>query len=86
MNDDIVSRHGTCQGLEVLGVASNDSEALVSLVMHEVPVAARREVVVDGNQLGLGLGQQAVDEMAADEARPADEEVPATVAQRSDSQ
>jgi hypothetical protein len=75
-----------CQGFEILDVASNDNKTLIINVMRQVPLATRREVVVDGDQVGLGLGQEAVDEVAPDEARPADDEVPAPVAQGIDSQ
>jgi hypothetical protein len=85
VDDNVVSRHGACQGVEILGVASDDDEALVAGVMREVPFATRREVVIDRDLLGLGLGQEAVDEVAADEARPPDEKVPAD-AQSIDSQ
>ncbi len=42
------------QRLEVLDVAVDDLEARVAVVMREVPVATRGEVVVDGDPLGLG--------------------------------
>ena len=47
MNDDVVSRHGSSQGVEILDVSADDGEPLVASVMLEMPVAARREVVVD---------------------------------------
>src|SRR4030095_16566816 len=78
--------HGARQGLEALGIVSNDEEALVSRVVGEVPVATRREVVVDGDPRGLRRRQKAVDAMATAEARPAHQEVLTATAQRSDSQ
>jgi hypothetical protein len=72
MHDDVMGRHSPRQGLEVLSVTSDYDEALVARVMREVPVATRRKVVIDGDPRGLGLGQEAVDEVASDEACPAD--------------
>ena len=86
MHDDVVAGHGAGQGVEILDVAADDGEPLVASVLLEVPLASRAEVVVYGDRLRLGLREQAVDEVAADEPGSADEEVAAAVGQRTDSQ
>lgn len=54
--------------------------------MRQVPLASGAEVVIDRDELGLGLRDEPVDEVAADESGPTDEEVATSLAQRSDSQ
>ena len=66
--------HRVGERLEVLDVPSTTDEALVAGVRLEVPLPPGGEVVVDGDPLDGGVGEQAVDEVAADEARAADDE------------
>ena len=63
----------------------DDTQPLAFGVWFEVPGPTRREVVVDRDGVNPGVGQEAVDEMAADEPRSPDEEEPRTGRQRSDS-
>src|SRR5215210_1398646 len=85
MDDHVMAAHRFRKRRVVLHVRLHDLEPLVAGVGLEVPAAARREVVVHRHLVRLGVAEQTVDEMAADEPRSADEEEPRAGRQRSDS-
>ena len=81
----VAARHGVDEVVEVAHVGLDDAEPGVGVVL-EVPVAARGEVVEDRDTFDDVVGEQPVDEMAADEARSAHDAVArgAGAASRSD--
>ena len=74
MHDDVVSLHGVVQLLDVTNVRPVHGQPLVAAVMCEMPVSARREVVVHRDARGALVAEQAVDEMATEKARAANDE------------
>ncbi len=70
----MVTLHRGRERVDVAGIAFDEREALVAQVLREMPLASRREVVVQRDRIGLGLGEQAVGEVTADKSRAADDE------------
>ena len=62
--------------LDVADLALDRGEAGIVVVGGVVPAPARRVVVVEGDRGDVGVGQQAVGEVAADEPGAADDEEP----------
>ena len=89
VHDGVVTARCLDERLQVLDVRTNDREAPVAGAPLEVDLASRREVVVDRHCFDGCIREQAVDQVTADEARPADDEpasvLRTSVAQRSDS-
>src|SRR5262249_48982058 len=76
--DDVpVAAQGPGQRVEVAHVAPDHAQPGVNAGRLQVPGAAGAEVVIDGHALDARLGQQAVDDVAADEPGPAGDHVAA---------
>jgi hypothetical protein len=75
VNGGVVAGHRLCQRLEVLDIAFDDREAPIFGVRLDVPAPPGREVVVDGDSRRRRIAKQPVDEVTADEARAANNDV-----------
>ena len=76
VHHDLVSPHRPGQRAEVFHVARDQAEPGVVTVRRQVPLPARAEVVEDRHLRHRLIGQQAVDQVAADETGSSHHEVP----------
>ncbi len=68
-----LSAHHGDEMVEVDDISGDDFQAAVPGVSRQVPFPTRREVVENGDLFGGTVGQEPVDEMAADEAGTTDD-------------
>src|SRR5262249_53236338 len=73
VKDEVVPDNRTSQGGEVEEIPLDEAESGMAERIGEDLALAGREVVVGGN--GMAVGQQSVDQVAADEASPAGDEI-----------
>ena len=75
VNDGIVPGHRLAQPSKFVDVGTDDLQAVIGLMVREVPVPAGGEIVIEGDAPGGRIAEEPVEEMTADEPRPTSDEV-----------
>src|SRR5438477_407820 len=74
MDHCVVTRHGALERSHILDVGTEHMQPAVLLMMGVVPLAAGGEIVVESDGFHRFVAEQAVGEVAADEARATGDE------------
>jgi hypothetical protein len=78
MDDCVMANHRRHEALQIIDVASHDAQPVLARVTLIVPLAARREVVVEGYGRDCRISQEGIGEVAPDKSGTTDDYVAVT--------